>query len=219
MLIINPHHHIWKRKRRWFKAAGVSAMGMLCPSEDTWRDGRHHEVLLLAGTSYGTTPSHGCFAAQACLDMDTFCCQGMNAPKARTPPLHPPVVFFWASHHEMGAAGRYSRGHLGTQVTSPYPICPSPSSQRWDYSLQLPEAEKNMTQIWFCTTAVRFSVVCRGNNERWNPCRQGFAKFCGKLVLQIIVSCSGDLTEVSRKAALFSNIHCSVPGHKSLSLA
>lgn len=80
MLIVNPHHCIWKQKRRWFKAAGGSAMGMLWPSEDTWRDGRHCEVLLLAGTSYGSTPSHGCFRAAACL----------SAAKAWMPPKQGP---------------------------------------------------------------------------------------------------------------------------------
>lgn len=90
----------------------------------TWGDGRCCEALLLAGTSYGSAPSHRCSGAPTCLYLDPFCCQGMSAPKAGTPPLHPPPLSFWSSHHEMGAVGRDLRRLAWDSGHQPLPCLP-----------------------------------------------------------------------------------------------
>lgn len=206
-------------KEKWFKAATGSAMGISWSSDNIWGGSRCCKGHLQAHTGYDSAPSHRCFGALACLDVYPFSFQGMGAPRAGTTPLHPPPLLLGLSSRN-GQSGKALLEVLWgfwSPALTLFAHLLLVKNEIIPFSCQ--RLKIKMSQIWFCITAVRLSVLCRGNKERWNPCRDGFAKFCGKLVLQIIVSCWRDITELCRKAALFSNIHCSVSRHKSLSLA
>lgn len=211
-----PKTSLAAAEREAVQGSHGSAMGISWSSDNIWGDSRCCKGHLQAGTGYNQCLFPEMFWALVCLDLDAFSFQGMSAPRAETTHciLHPS---FWASHQKWTQWKALLKVLLGfrTPALTLFAHVLLVKNEIIPFSCQ--RLKIKMSQIWFCITAVRLSVLCRGNKERWNPCREGFAKFCGKLVLQIIVSCWGDITELCRKAALFSNIHCSVPRHKSVS--
>lgn len=94
-----------KEKKRWFKAARGSAMGISWSSDDKWGDSRCCKGRLQAGTGYDSAPSHRCFGALACLNLDPFSFQGVSAPRAETTPLHPPPLLLGTSSRN-GCSGK-----------------------------------------------------------------------------------------------------------------
>lgn len=212
-----PKTSLAAAEREAVQGSHGSAMGISW-SSNIWGGSRCCKGHLQAGTGYNSACSHRCFGpSHAWIWMPSP--SKAWVPLEQRPPhciLHPS---FWASHQKWTQWKALLKVLWGfrTPALTLFAHLLLVKNEIIPFSCQ--RLKIKMSQMWFCITAVRLSVLCRENKERWNPCREGFAKFCGKLVLQIIVSCWGDITELCRKAALFSNIHCSVPRHKSLSLA